>query len=318
MAFDQTNEEEETVNINRINGYVPEIIAPEDWHNIVLGVGERDEPVGLDLRDSPNTLVAGTTGTGKTIALQTIAVSALARGHEVILVDTMKGGVEFTWMNEWFTAIARNPIEASEVLVRVFAEITRRKEVLEREKSPHWTFLSAEVRQDEDIRPLTIMVDGFEDLSRPIDIALGLRRSSPSEEKRARENNASVNSAYYIGRLAREAEAFGVYLVIAVQQPHASNISPALLGNLTSRLLLVSPRHASSNAPSIPIMFPAAAAKAKAILNDLPAEIRGMVLMSSERESVSWFQLDFTHSGDVPVVLGQIGVPKPVQWTLAD
>src|SRR5690606_10988487 len=136
-------------------------------------------------------------GSGKTIALRQIAVSALSRGHDVVLIDQIKGAVDFIRIQHWFKGVAVTFDGASDAMVKVYEEVVRRKQVLIREGEGFWEDLSPDVREAEGIRPLTVMIDEFASLVLQVDIPKGADKSSPAIIEAMEINEAKANILMY-------------------------------------------------------------------------------------------------------------------------
>lgn len=116
-------------------------MASADWaladkageSSFILGVDDMGVPVRWDVAHTPHLLVMGKTGTGKTSAVQIPVAEALRRGHRVVIIDPMKGGVDFT---QWAKAKACAFVgtgrmrEAEAAIGWVKSEMTRRTRLL--------------------------------------------------------------------------------------------------------------------------------------------------------------------------------------------
>ncbi|WP_156462453.1 FtsK/SpoIIIE domain-containing protein, partial [Methylobacterium sp. CCH7-A2] len=75
----------ELPNAKRETVYLRELLASQDFesskHKLALGLGKTigGEPVIVDLAKMPHLLVAGTTGSGKSVAINTMILSLLYR-----------------------------------------------------------------------------------------------------------------------------------------------------------------------------------------------------------------------------------------------
>lgn len=116
-------------------------MASADWayadrcddHTYPLGVDDMGDPVLWNIKHTPHLLVMGKTGTGKTSAVQIPVAEALRKHHQVIIIDPMKGAIDFThWAKRKSLAfIGNNQMREAEATVAwVTEEMSRRVELL--------------------------------------------------------------------------------------------------------------------------------------------------------------------------------------------
>ncbi|MCA9912545.1 MAG: DUF87 domain-containing protein, partial [Anaerolineae bacterium] len=219
----------ELPNSSRETVYLRELLASRDYDTnkgrlpLVLGKTIGGEPVIADLAKMPHLLVAGTTGSGKSVAIAAIACSILMTAHP----DTVKMVMLDPKMVELsrFKGIPHllGPVETdTERIVGVLKwctrEMDRRYKVLEEaavRNIDNYNEKFGSRRRGRDYMPyILIMIDEIGDLM----------MSQPEETERA------------ITRLAQMARAVGMHLVIATQRPSVDVITGLIKANFPGRI----------------------------------------------------------------------------------
>lgn len=189
--------------------------------NIALGRDVSGTPVYADLARMPHLLVAGSTGTGKTIFLNSLIISLLYQNSpqtmRIILVDPKR--VEFHVYRDiphLLCPVILDSQKTINALKWLTSEMERRFEVLaEVHARDIGSFNEIAVREEEPLLPyIVVVIDELADL-----IA-------------ARGKEVEV----YIVRLAQMARAVGIHLVVATQRPSVEVITGLIKANITSRV----------------------------------------------------------------------------------
>lgn len=193
---------------------------------LTIGVG-RDvagNPVFIDIERMPHMLIAGSTGSGKTIALNTLILSLLMRNSprilRFILIDPKR--VEFSVFNDiphLLTPAITDVQKTINVLRWAVKEMDRRFDMLSavkaRDIGSYNATISKNGKGENELLPyLVIIVDELADLMMA----------------RGREVEATVV------RLAQMARAVGIHLVLATQRPSVEVITGLIKANITSRI----------------------------------------------------------------------------------
>ena len=195
---------------------------------LALGRDVAGNPVFADLAHMPHLLVAGATGTGKTVALNNIILSLLYRGLpenlKLILIDPKR--VELTSYNSvphLLTPVIVKPDKAVGALRWAVSEMERRFKVLQgAEKRDidnynrhQQTLQNGDNISDSERLPyIVIIIDELADLM-----------SSYGRE---------AESA--IVRIAQMARAVGIHLIVSTQRPSVEIITGLIKANITSRM----------------------------------------------------------------------------------
>lgn len=187
---------------------------------IALGQGVDGTPVAADLASMPHLLIAGTTGSGKSVCVNTIIASLLLRNSpdrvKLIMVDPKR--VELTGYNGIPHLVAPVVVEL-ERIVSVLKWVTR--EMDERYRR----FALASARNIEDynkhlpsgdpVMPYIVVI---------IDELADLMMLAPDETEKV------------ITRLAALARATGIHLVIATQRPSVDVVTGLIKANFPARI----------------------------------------------------------------------------------
>lgn len=188
---------------------------------IVLGRDVSGNPVYADLARMPHLLVAGSTGTGKTIFLNTLILSLLYRNSpqimRFILIDPKR--VEFPVyeaLPHLLCPVILDAQKAVNALKWLVSEMERRFEILAEEKTRDInSYNEVAFREKKEPLPyIVLIIDELADLM----VAKG------------REIEAGVV------RLAQMARAVGIHLVVATQRPSVEVITGLIKANITSRV----------------------------------------------------------------------------------
>jgi S-DNA-T family DNA segregation ATPase FtsK/SpoIIIE len=186
-----------------------------------LGKDVKGSPIYASLAHMPHMLVAGSTGAGKTIGLNTIILSLLYRHGpadlRLIMVDPKR--VEFSVynsLNHLLCPVVVNPQKAIVALKWLVVEMERRFEFLAENKSRDIDSYNNKNRKkgDPKLPYIVLIIDELADLmsSRGKDIEV------------------------YIARLAQMARAVGIHLILATQRPSVEVITGLIKANITSRI----------------------------------------------------------------------------------
>lgn len=302
-----------------LSDLLPATFDPAGWAKLPLGVGADGKQVGLDLTAGPHALVAGPTGSGKTVGLLTLVSGALARGHALVVIDPTKAGLDFTAIRPWCTAWADDYQSARAAIERVYAEVARRKAVLKAEQEVKWSDLSPEVRRRESITPLTVLLDEYGSLALDATIPKGLDKQDPLVIEATELNAQKAVLKELVGRIAREARFVGIHLEIALQRPDVSVMgSGELRSNLTSAVQLAPPGKGVSP-DAMRMVFNAdvveSAAEQIALLDD--GKSLGLGVVAAEGGSARGVRVGYAPMRSIPALLDGIGVPRAADpWDL--
>jgi len=188
---------------------------------ICLGRDVSGNPVYADLAKMPHLLVAGSTGTGKTIFLNNLIVSFLYRNSpevlRLILIDPKR--VEFPVYNDLpqlLCPVILDPQKTINALKWLVSEMERRFGILSSQKCRDIKgYNEVALRNEEPLLPyIVVIIDELADLM----------------AARGKEVEAGIV------RLAQMARAVGIHLIVATQRPSVEVITGLIKANITSRV----------------------------------------------------------------------------------
>jgi len=206
-----------------------EILDTDEFKNspapLLMAIGKdvKGTPTFADLAEMPHLLVGGTTGSGKTVCLNSIILSLLYRNSpdemKLILVDPKR--VEFPIYSNLEHLLCPVIYDANQTLVALkwlVGEMERRFTVLAAEHSRDITSYNQKMeKKGEDKLPYIILI---------IDELADLMSVKGKE----------IES--YIVRLAQMSRATGIHLILATQRPSVEVITGLIKANITSRIAL--------------------------------------------------------------------------------
>lgn len=187
-----------------------------------LGADVSGRPVVFDIEKMPHVLVAGTTGSGKSVCINSIIMSILyhAKPNEVKLLLVDPKQVEFQIYKDiphLCCRIISNPKKAAGALNLAVNEMEKRFELIKEVGVRNITGYN-EITKDDPEKPymprMVIIIDEFADLM-----------MTAKEE---------VETA--VVRIAQKARAAGIHLIIGTQRPSVDVITGLIKANIPSRI----------------------------------------------------------------------------------
>jgi len=206
---------------------------------LALGRDVSGNPVFADLARMPHMLVAGSTGSGKTICLNTLILSLLYRnGPEdlrFIMVDPKR--VEFALYNDLphlLTPVIHDAQRAVNALKWLVMEMERRFDVLSKAKARDIGIYNEKLQQEKANRKEGEAVDPETEMEMEMEslpyIVLIIDELADLMAARGREIEAGIV------RLAQMARAVGIHIIVATQRPSVEVITGLIKANITSRV----------------------------------------------------------------------------------
>ncbi len=218
----------EVPNAHAATVYLRNLIETPEFQNhksrlaACLGADVSGRPVIMDIYKMPHLLIAGATGMGKSVCINSIIMSILykAKPDEVklILIDPKK--VEFTMYRDLphlYAPIVSDPKKAAGALNSAVNEMERRFELIEEVGVRNIAGYNEVTAGDPERPPMPQMVIIIDELA-------DLMMTAPSEVETA------------ICRLAQKARAAGIHLIIGTQRPSVDVITGLIKANVPSRI----------------------------------------------------------------------------------
>jgi DNA segregation ATPase FtsK/SpoIIIE, S-DNA-T family len=196
---------------------------PKDWSPLTVWLGKdvAGKAIGADLAKMPHLLVAGTTGAGKSGAINAMLSSVLLRAtpHEVRLVLVDPKQVElnhYESIPHLLTPVITSPRMAANALQNLVKEMEQRYGIMSLARTRSLIELNrARAKRGEAPLPYILCV---------IDELADLMMVAPADVEDS------------IIRLAQKARAVGIHLVLATQSPRVDVITGMIKANVPSRI----------------------------------------------------------------------------------
>lgn len=206
---------------------IREILESDEYLNntyhlpLALGKDISGKPFTVDLTSMPHLLIAGTTGSGKSVCINTIVTSLMYALHpkklKFVFIDPKM--LELTvYQNIPYLEdrVVTNAKQAERVLGEAVAEMERRYRTLANESVRNIVDYNNKMKTDERKLPyIVIVIDELADLMM---------------------SGHSSRIELLITRLAQMARAVGIHLILATQRPSVDVITGLIKANFPSRL----------------------------------------------------------------------------------
>ncbi len=188
---------------------------------IALGKDIVGKPFITDLKKLPHLLIAGTTGSGKSVGINAMLLSLLYRNDpdqlKLILIDPKM--LEFSIYNDiphLLTPVIIEPKKAIAALANMVHEMERRYKLMAENRVKNINNYNEKMKKQggEALPFIVIVIDELADLMM----------------------NGGKEVEYSIARLAQMARASGIHLVVATQRPSVDVVTGLIKANLPSRL----------------------------------------------------------------------------------
>lgn len=196
---------------------------------VALGKSIMGAPTWCEIDKTPHLLVAGSTGSGKSVCINSMIVSLLMRSRpdevKLVLVDPKK--VELSMYNgipHLLTPVVTDPKKANIVLKKIVQIMEDRYDLFENSKTKNIAGYNAYVEKkneklgaDEQIKKLPYIVVIIDELADLMLVA-------------AKEVEDSIM------RITQMARAAGIHLIVATQRPSTDVITGVVKANIPSRI----------------------------------------------------------------------------------
>ena len=217
----------EVPNKNIETVYLKEILDSEVFKNssspltIALGKDIVGAPFVTDLKKLPHLLIAGTTGSGKSVGINAMLLSLLYRNSpqtlRLMMIDPKM--LEFSIYNDiphLLTPVITQAKQAITALSNMVAEMERRYKIMSHTRTKNIESYNEKMKEEggEQFPYIVVIIDELADL---------MMTSGKDVE-------------LYIGRLAQMARASGIHLIVATQRPSVDVVTGLIKANLPSRI----------------------------------------------------------------------------------
>ena len=212
--------------------YLKEILESADFQNaqskLTLAVGKdiSGKPLVADLADMPHLLIAGTTGSGKTVCVNSIITSLVfnASPDEIKFLMVDPKMVELAMFNDLphlLCPVLTDPKKVSAALGWVVKEMERRFTLLSKAGARNIDFYNEKVKaagqKDELLEKMPYLIVIIDELADLMVVA-----------------SQQVENA--ITRLAQLSRAVGIHLILATQRPSVDVVTGVIKANFPARI----------------------------------------------------------------------------------
>jgi S-DNA-T family DNA segregation ATPase FtsK/SpoIIIE len=189
---------------------------------VALGKDIVGKPFITDIKKLPHLLIAGTTGSGKSVGINAMILSLLYRNDpdqlKLMLIDPKM--LEFSIYNDiphLITPVITEAKKAIAALSNMVGEMERRYKLMAKNRTKNIDNYNEKVKQDGSADPFPFIVVVIDELA---DLMM----------------NGGKEVEYSIARLAQMARACGIHLIVATQRPSVDVVTGLIKANLPSRL----------------------------------------------------------------------------------
>ncbi len=218
IGIEIPNRQRETVSLR-------EILSSEAFKKnnskLALSLGKDifGTPVVADLSKMPHLLVAGATGSGKSVAINSMVMSILykATPTEVKMLMVDPKVIELSVYEEiphLISPVITSPKEAAEALKKMVIEMERRYRVLAERAARNIESYNIQAKDEEQLPYIVIVIDELADLM--------FTAANDVEDS--------------IARLAQMGRASGIHLILATQRPSVDVITGIIKANFPARI----------------------------------------------------------------------------------
>jgi S-DNA-T family DNA segregation ATPase FtsK/SpoIIIE len=188
---------------------------------LILGKDIVGKPFITDLKKLPHLLIAGTTGSGKSVGINSMILSLLYKNSpdqlKLLMIDPKM--LEFSIYNDiphLLTPVITKPKEAISALNNMVYEMERRYQLMSETRTKNIENYN-EKAKTEKLDPLPYIVVIIDELA---DLMM----------------TSGKDVEYSIARLAQMARASGIHLIVATQRPSVDVVTGLIKANLPSRI----------------------------------------------------------------------------------
>lgn len=188
---------------------------------LILGKDIVGNPFITDLKKLPHLLIAGTTGSGKSVGINSMILSLLYKNSpdqlRLLMIDPKM--LEFSVYNDiphLLTPVITKPKEAISALNNMVSEMERRYQLMSETRTKNIENFNekAKAEKRDQLPYIVVIIDELADL---------MMTSGKDVE-------------YSIARLAQMARASGIHLIVATQRPSVDVVTGLIKANLPSRI----------------------------------------------------------------------------------
>lgn len=206
------------VNISSILSH-PAFKNAESKLTVAMGNRINNEPLLMDIAKTPHVLIAGATGSGKSVSINSILISLLYRNHpeelRLLLIDPkMVELAPYNGLPHLVAPVITDVKAATQSLKWAVDEMERRFKLFAHHHVRNISAFNNKVNYDQRIPKIVIVIDELADLM----------MMAPQDVEQS------------IARLAQKARACGIHMLVATQRPSVNVITGLIKANIPTRI----------------------------------------------------------------------------------
>ncbi|HAR6282960.1 TPA: DNA translocase FtsK [Staphylococcus pseudintermedius] len=206
------------VNISSILSH-PAYKNAESKLTVAMGNRINNEPLLMDIAKTPHALIAGATGSGKSVSINSILISLLYRNHpeelRLLLIDPkMVELAPYNGLPHLVAPVITDVKAATQSLKWAVDEMERRFKLFAHHHVRNISAFNNKVNYDQRIPKIVIVIDELADLM----------MMAPQDVEQS------------IARLAQKARACGIHMLVATQRPSVNVITGLIKANIPTRI----------------------------------------------------------------------------------
>ncbi len=218
LGIEVPNRQMGIVSLREIIGSANFMSSPSKL-TLALGKDIYGRPITSELTRMPHLLVAGTTGSGKSVSINSMIMSILFKASpkevKMLMIDPKLLELSaYDGIPHLVTPVVTNPKEATLALKKMVLEMERRYRLIAEQGARNIANFNSQVPEEERLPYIVVVIDELADLM----------------------FTASKEVEDSIVRLAQMARASGIHLILATQRPSVDVITGIIKANFPTRI----------------------------------------------------------------------------------
>lgn len=218
VGIEVPNANPTTVNLRSIIES-PSFKNAESKLTVAMGYRINNEPLLMDIAKTPHALIAGATGSGKSVCINSILMSLLYKNHpeelRLLLIDPkMVELAPYNGLPHLVAPVITDVKAATQSLKWAVEEMERRYKLFAHYHVRNITAFNKKAPYDERMPKIVIVIDELADLM----------MMAPQEVEQS------------IARIAQKARACGIHMLVATQRPSVNVITGLIKANIPTRI----------------------------------------------------------------------------------
>lgn len=197
----------------------PKFKNAESKLTVAMGNRINNEPLLMDIAKTPHALIAGATGSGKSVAINSMLLSLLYKNHpeelKLLLIDPkMVELAPYNGLPHLVSPVITDVKAATQSLKWAVDEMEKRYKLFAQYHVRNITAFNKKAAYDQRLPKIVIVIDELADLM----------MMAPQEVEQS------------IARIAQKARACGIHMLVATQRPSVNVITGLIKANIPTRI----------------------------------------------------------------------------------